>query len=255
MGNFLNVVADRLSAGRSIISSLSYCPNCRRRIASRDLVPVLSYIWLKGRCRYCRTVIPVRFLIVDLCTGALFAFLYWHYGISWELAIVVVYCCLFVILIVTDLEHGILPNTIVYSGMIIALVFAGLGYLLGFEPSFSADTVPRLTKLWIANAAIGGGVGFVILFIIALIFRGGMGWGDVKLAGFIGFAAGFPLILIAIFLAVFGGGIVAGILLLLKVKRRKETIPFGPFLALAAMATLLWGKDLLYWYLKGSHFL
>ena len=217
-------------------------------------MPVFSYIWLKGRCRYCKVIIPIRSFIVELCTGILFAFLYWHYGLTWELAIVIIYCCLLIVLIVTDLEGGILPNRIVYSGVVLALVFAGLGSFLGFEPSFIANVFLVLTRLWIVNAAIGGVAGFVILFIIALIFRGGMGWGDVKLAGFIGLAVGFPLILIAIFLAVVGGGLVAMILLLLTIKRRKEAIPFGPFLALAAMITLLWGNDLLHWYLSASIF-
>jgi leader peptidase (prepilin peptidase)/N-methyltransferase len=254
VGSFLNVVADRLPAGQSIISPPSHCPNCQRRIVFKDLVPVFSYILLKGRCRYCGSAIPVRSLIVELGTGFLFAFLYWHYGLSWELAIVIVYSCLFIVLIVTDLEHGVLPNKIVYPGMIIALVFAGLGTIPGFEPSFIANSILRFSELWIVNAAIGGGVGFVILFIIAIIFRGGMGWGDVKLAGLMGLAAGFPLILVAIFLAVVTGGLVAIILLLLKVKRRKDAIPFGPFLAVAAMATLFWGNDLLHWYLNTSIF-
>lgn len=254
VGSFLNVVADRLSAGQSIISPPSHCPVCQRRIASRDLIPVFSYLWLKGRCRYCGATIPVRSLIVELCTGILFAFLYWHYGIGWELAIVIVYCCLFIILIVMDLEQGILPNKIVYPGMVIALIVTGLGSILGFEPSFTAGAIPRLFKLWIVNAAIGGAAGFIIFFVIALVFRGGMGWGDVKLGAFIGLVAGFPLIFVAIFLAVVSGGLVAMILLLSKTKRRKEAIPFGPFLALAAMATLFWGNDLLHWYLRASIF-
>ena len=254
VGSFLNVVADRVPAGQSIISPPSHCPNCQRRIASRDLIPIFSYIWLKGRCRYCRFVIPIRSFLVELLTGILFAFLYWHYGLSWDLAIVIVFCCLFIILIVTDLETGILPNKIVYPGMILAFVFAGLGSIFRFMPSFIADVFPLFAGLWIANAAIGGVAGFVILLVIALIFRGGMGWGDVKLAGLIGLSVGFPLILVAIFLAVVTGGLAAIILLLLKIRRRKEAIPFGPFLALAAMLTLFWGSDLLYWYLKVSIF-
>lgn len=256
IGSFLNIIVDRLSVGRPIFSSLlfRYCPNCRRRKAFRDLVPVLSYLWLRGRCHYCGNIIPIRSFIVELCTGFLLILVYWYYGVSWELGMVIFYCCFFVVLIVTDLEYGILPNSIIYSGMIIAIVFAGLTSIFGFEPSFLANQLPSFTKLNIVYAAIGGSVGFVIFFIIALIFRGGMGLGDVKFAGFIGLAVGFPLILVAIFLALMSGGIMAGVLLLLKRKSRKETIPFGPFLALAAMATLFWGNDLIHWYLKASIF-
>lgn len=252
VGSFLNVVADRVPAGKSIISPPSHCPNCQRRIESRYLIPIASYLWLKGRCRYCGAAIPIRSLVVELVTGLLFAFFNWRYGMNYELLLIIIYCCLFIILIITDLEQGILPDKIVFPGMIMALLMAGLGTIFGFEPVFIKEAIPRLHKLWITNAAIGGAVGFFILFIIALIFRGGMGWGDVKLAGLIGLAAGFPLVLVAIFLAVVSGGLVAIILLLLKIKRRKEPVPFGPFLAVAAMATLLWGSDLLRWYLEAS---
>ena len=103
--------------------------------------------------------------------------------------------------------------------------------------------------LWIVDAAIGGGIGFGLLLIVALISRGGMGGGGVKLAGLIGLVTGFPLVFVAMFLGVVSGGLVAGVLLVTKVKKRKETIPFGPFLALAAVATLFWGNSLLGWYL------
>jgi len=146
------------------------------------------------------------------------------------------YCCLFLVLLVIDLEHGILPNRIVYPGMVIALIMAVVA-----EPG-------------IKNAAIGGGIGLGLLLIPALVYRGGMGWGDVKLAGLVGLVTGFPLVFVAIFLAIISGGLIAGILLLLKLKRRKEAIAFGPFLSLAAMATLFWGNSLLGWYLGFLNF-
>lgn len=252
MGSFLNVVADRLPASQSIISPPSRCPGCHRRIASRDLIPIFSYLLLRGRCRYCDAVIPLRTLLVELVTAVLFALLFWYYGASWELAIVLVYCCIFIVLIVTDLERGILPNRIVYAGAAISLVIAVIGTVTGYEPSFISDTAGRIFKIWIADAALGGVAGFAVLFIIALIFRGGMGWGDVKLMGFIGIAVGFPLVFVALFLAVVCGGLIAIILVLAKVRGRKEAIPFGPFLALAAIATLIWGSGLLNWYLAAS---
>ncbi len=251
-GSFLNVVADRLISGQSLVNPPSHCPSCQRRIAYKDLIPIISFILLRGRCRNCGSSIPIRSVLVELFAAILFALLVWHYGITWELVIVLVYCCLFIALIIADIEKGILPNRLVYSGMIIALGISIIGTIFGYEPSFISDTNARLFRLWILEAALGGVAGFIILFIIALIFRGGMGWGDVKLAGFIGIATGYPLVFIAIFLAVVAGGLISVALVLAKIRGRKETIPFGPFLAVAAIATLVWGSQLLNWYLAAS---
>ena len=244
IGSFLNVVADRLPTDKSIISPPSHCPACQHRLLTKDLVPIFSYLWLKGHCRYCGATIPMRSLMVELGIGILFAFLYWHYGLGWELVIAVFYCCLFVALLITDLEHTILPSKIVYPGIGAALIAATLGSIFGFEPSVVANSG---FELWIVDAAIGGGIGFGFLLIVALISRGGMGGGDVKLAGLVGLVTGYPLVFIAMFLAIVSGGLVAAVLLLFKLKSRKDIIPFGPFLCLAAMATLFWGSDLLRW--------
>jgi leader peptidase (prepilin peptidase)/N-methyltransferase len=244
IGSFMNVVADRLPAGKSVVSPPSHCSECKYEIPATDNIPIFSYLWLRGRCRNCGATIPQRLFWVELGTAILFAFLYWHYGLNWELALVAFYCCLFISLLLIDLEHGILPNKIVYPGMIIVLAIAALGSIFGFEPS---DIVGRGFRLWIADAAIGGSIGFVLLLIPALLYRGGMGWGDIKLAALIGFVTGFPLILLAMFLAIVSGGLTAAILLLAKLKSRKDAIPFGPFLSLATMATLFWGNHLLNW--------
>ncbi len=236
VGSFINVVADRLPEGKSIISPPSRCPGCQHRLSTRDLFPILSYLLLKSRCRYCGITIPMRLFWVELGMAALFAFLYWHYGISWNLVIVALYCCLFIVLLVIDLEHNILPNKIVFPGMVAALIVAVV-----------AEFVPPVAQPGLKNAAIGGAIGFGLLLLPALISRGGMGWGDVKLAGLIGLVIGFPLIFLAMFLAIISGGLTAAILLLLKIKSRKDMIPFGPFLSLAALATLFWGNDLLNW--------
>jgi leader peptidase (prepilin peptidase)/N-methyltransferase len=253
VGSFLNVVADRLPAGRSIVSPPSCCPGCQRRIAKRDLIPVFSFLWLKGHCRYCQAAVPVRSFIIELFTGGLFAFLGWYSGISYEMLILIVYSCFFIVLAITDLEQGILPDKIVYAGMIAAFIVAIAVSIAGFEPSY-AGGVLKFSGLWLLNAVIGGAAGFIILLLVALISRGGMGGGDIQLAGFIGLATGFPLILVAIFLAVITGGLVSIFLLLFKIKRRNETIPFGPFLTLAALITLLWGNALLGWYLEAGKF-
>ena len=244
VGSFINVIADRLPAGKSIISPPSHCSECQYKIPARDNIPIFSYLWLRGHCHNCGTTIPIRLLWVELGTAALFAFLHWHYGLSWELALITFYCCMFIVLLLIDLEHNILPNKIVYPGMVIALIIAGIGSIFGFEPGYTAD---RGFRLWIVDVAVGGSIGFVLLLLPAILYQGGMGWGDVKLAALIGLVTGFPLVLLAMFLAIVSGGLIAGILLLLKVKSRKDAIPFGPFLSLATMITLFWGNNFLNW--------
>jgi len=176
---------------------------------------------------------------VELATGLIFALLYWHYGLSPALGIMIFYACLFIIIFVIDLEHGLILNKVVYPSLVVAL-------LLALLPR------PWLTQ-WIvtgiANAAIGGAIGFALFLLIAIVSRGGMGWGDVKLAALIGLAAGFPLVFLAIIMAAILGGIVAVAMVIAKKKQRRQTIPFGPFLAVAAMITLLWGSNILTWYL------
>ena len=232
VGSFLNVVIDRLPQGQSLLIPPSHCDTCGHRLAAYDLIPVFSYIILHGRCRYCGNPVPHRILWVELATGLLFAFFWWNYGLSARLGIICAYSCLFIVIFAIDLERGLILNKLVYPAIPITL---GLVFLR-----------PELT---IVNSLIGGGIGFILLLLPAVISRGGMGWGDVKMGALIGLATGFPLILVNLFIAVIVGGITAGVLLLLRVKKRKETIPFGPFLSAATIVTLLWGNAIWEWYL------
>ena len=232
IGSFLNVCIDRLPEGQSLLRPASHCPACQRRLAAKDLIPVLSYLWLRGRCRYCRAPIPQRLLWVELGTGLMFAFLWWWYGLTPELGIMSFYFCLLTLILVVDLERGLILNKVVYPATAIALIIAV------FTPN------PGIIK-----ALIGGGLGLGIMLLLALLYRGGIGWGDVKMAGLLGVMVGFPSVLVALLLAVVGGGLVAAILLAFKVRGKKEAIAFGPFLSLATMLTLIWGQDLITWYL------
>jgi leader peptidase (prepilin peptidase)/N-methyltransferase len=182
---------------------------------------------------------------VELATGLIFALLYWHYGLSVELGVMAFYACLFIIIFVIDLEHGLILNKVVYLSMVVALLLALLPQSWLTQEIWLTQTI----KPGIASAALGGGIGFGIFLLIALISRGGMGWGDVKLAALIGLATGFPLVFVAIIMAAILGGIVAVALVIAKRRKRRETIPFGPFLALTTMVTLLWGSNILSWYL------
>lgn len=240
VGSFLNVCIDRFPRDESILNPPSHCEVCHHNLAAKDLIPLFSYLFLRGRCRYCRTPLPKRLPLVELATGVILALLCASYGLSLGFGILSFYACLFIVVFVTDLEQGVIPNKVIYLGMAAALLFAF------FLPQ------PWLEQWWfegIANFAFGGGIGFGLLFLLAIISRGGMGWGDVKLAALIGLATGFPLVLFALIIGAIMGGLIGMFLLATKKKRRKEMIPFGPFLSLAAFITLLWGSNILSWWL------
>jgi prepilin signal peptidase PulO-like enzyme (type II secretory pathway) len=239
VGSFLNVCIDRLPQNKSIAYPPSHCEACQHKLAAKDLIPIFSYIRLRGRCRYCQASIPRRILWVELATAVIFALLCWHYGLSAELGVMIFYASLFIIIFVIDLEHSLILNKVVYPGMVAALLLALYPW-----PWFSESIGMR-----VAYAALGGAAGFAVFLLIALVSRGGMGWGDVKLAALMGLATGFPLVFLAIIMAAILGGIVAVALMIAKKRTRRQTIPFGPFLALAAMVTLLWGSNILNWYL------
>jgi leader peptidase (prepilin peptidase)/N-methyltransferase len=231
IASFLNVCIDRLPENQSLILPASHCSSCNRRLSVKDLIPVFSYLWLRGRCRYCRASIPRRILWVEISTGALFALLYWYYGLTAELAVTIFFSSLLIVIGVIDLERGLILNKLVYPGISIALL------------------VSIFLPPHIKNAAIGGGIGFGLFILIVLVSRGGMGWGDVKLATLLGVVTGYPLVFIALLLAIISGGLTAIVLLLLKIRKRKEPIPFGPFLSLSTIVTLLWGNAIFDWYL------
>ena len=242
VGSFLNVCIDRLPAGQSIIRPPSHCSACNHKLNALDLIPIFSYIWLKGRCRYCQAHIPLRLPLVEATTALLFALFYWNYGLSIGLAVLIIYTSMLIAIFVIDLEHLLVLNKIVYPGMVLALVF-----------SFFWPGVRTFSIFWpgigIESALLGGIVGLAIQAVPYFIYRQGMGMGDVKLGALVGLMTGFPFVLIAILLSWIIGGVVAGILLALKIKGRKDPIPAAIFLTVTALVTLIWGQAIWKWYL------
>ena len=253
VGSFLNVCIDRLPAGKSLVRPSSRCDACQHSLSPKDLIPVVSYLWLKGHCRYCRIRIPLRSLLVELAVGLIFAFTYRYFGISIELFIVLFYCSLFILIIIIDLEHQLILNKVIFPASLVTLAILvidsfipGWGLLANLKGFWSESGILSVSIL---SGIIGGTTGFVFLLIPMLIYSKGMGAGDVKLAGLIGLVTSFPLVFIAMFIGVFSGGLVAIMLLLLKIRGRKDAIPYGVFLGLGAIITLFWGRDILDWYL------
>lgn len=232
VGSFLNVCIDRLPAGRSLFRPASHCEACGHPLHPQDLVPVLSYLWLRGRCRYCRAPVPLRLPLVEAGTAGLFALLAHRFqGINLQFLVAAYYASLFLVIAIIDLDHGLILNKLVYPALALALPLSLI----------QQDNSPL-------SAIIGAGIGLA-LALVPLLFPGGMGWGDVKMSALMGLALGFPQTLVALGLAVSAGGAVAALLLVARIKGRREAIPFGPFLSLGAVAALLWGQRLLGWYL------
>ena len=244
MGSFLNVCIDRLPRGQSIINPPSHCSACNHKLGIMDLIPLFSYLWLRGRCRYCRSPIPVRLPVVEGITGLLFTFLYWKFGLGLELGISLVYACLLIVIFVIDLENQLVLNIVVYPGMALAFAFSffwpGLE-VIGWLPGQALGRV--------ASSLAGGVFGLVAMALPFVLYRRGMGMGDIKLGALIGLMTGYPLVFVAVLLSWIGGGLVGATLLAFKIRKRSDPIPFAPFMVTSTIVTLLWGQAIWQWYL------
>ena len=233
VGSFLNVVIDRVPQKQSLLNPPSHCPHCQQPLKFYDLIPVVSYLILRARCRYCQAKIPVRILLVELATGLLFLFAWLKFGPDWYAVVISIYSALLICITVIDLEHQIIPNLLVYPAI-------GLSILM--VPLFHLDN-------W-TGYLLGGVIGFGVLYLIGNLAPGAMGLGDVKLAVFLGMMTGFPGVVIAFFLAFVIGGLVAGTLLAIKKIGRKDPIAFGPFLALGGYLALIYGEMITAWWIR-----
>ena len=185
--------------------------------------------------------------LVEISSGVVFFLSFWRFGLSAEFVITAVYSCLFLVIIFIDWEHQLILNRVTYPAAVVVLIVLSIDSLLP-EPGIlsNLDFVPELSVL---SGIIGGAIGFIFFLIVLLISPKGMGMGDIKLAGLIGLITGFPLVIVALLIGIFIGGIVAIILLAFRIKGRKDAIPYGTFLALGPIAVLLWGKEIFNWYL------
>lgn len=245
VGSFLNVCIDRLPRGQSIIHPRSHCLACNRELGTLDLLPIFSYLWLRGRCRYCRAGIPLRLPIVEGVTGLFFALLYWRFGLGLELFISLIYISLLTAIFVIDLENYLVLDKITYPAMVLATAFSFFWPELEGISMISGEILSKLV-----SSLAGGAIGLAAMALpYILTRRRGMGFGDVKLGALVGLMTGYPLVFVAILLSWIGGGLVAAILLVLKVKTLKDQIPSATFLVISAMVTLLWGKAIWQWYL------
>jgi len=195
------------------------------------LIPILSFILLKGKCRYCGGKVSLRYPAAELFTGIVFLFIYLKVGFERELVPYLFMCCVLIAAAFTDLESMIIHDSLI--------LFALMG---GILLNFLFGTAGLKEML------LGSVAGGLPLLAVALMSKGGMGGGDIKLASVMGIFLGWKLVLAALFISFFIGGMVGMLLLLLGIKRRKDCIPFGPFLALGGILSILFGRELIHFY-------
>jgi leader peptidase (prepilin peptidase)/N-methyltransferase len=227
VGSFLNVVIHRMPLGESLIRPRSRCPECQAQLRPLDNVPVVSWLALRGRCRGCGARISSRYPLVELGTAAAFVGVALARGVDSGLVLELPFAAVLVAVAAIDLEHRIVPNRIVVPAAVFALAASAL---------LHADDLP---KLLIAGAAAFGG-----LLVAALAYPGGMGMGDVKLAGVMGLYLGAAVA--PALLAAFAVGAVAGLAIMARegAEARKRAVPFAPFLAVGGMLGLIAGPEL-----------
>lgn len=236
IGSFLNVCIYRLPRGESIVWPGSHCPSCTYPIEWYDNIPLLSYLWLGGRCRACRAPISIRYPLVEAINALGYLTILSSFGPNWTTAL---YAMLFSALVVvtgTDLTHKMIPNVITIPGMVIGLLGAATVLPVGL-----IDSVLGLT--------MGGGILWLLAWLSPYLFgKEGMGGGDVKLLAMIGAFLGWKPALLTIMIGSLAGSVIGISLIALRILKRDDYIPFGPFLVLGALLSMFFSQPLLDWY-------
>ncbi len=229
-GSFTNVIIARMPVGESIIFPPSHCPSCHKRLSAVDLVPVLSWLFLRGHCRYCQERISIRYPLVEILCALLFIGVYLRWGLSVTTLSGFIFSVILLAAAFIDIDHWIIPDRLTYPGIVIGLMLSF--WTLGFLPALYG------------TLAFGG-----LMLVIALVSNGGMGGGDIKMAAAIGAFTGIKgaavtLLLASLLGAIFGLGV-----MLINKTGRKTPIKFGPFLALSAYIAYLFADAIFLWYL------
>lgn len=233
IGSFLNVCIYRIPKEESVAYPPSHCFSCNATLRPIDLIPVFSFILTKGKCRYCSEKISIQYPIVEILNGLLYLILYMKFSLS---ILFIRYAILSSILIVAsfiDYKYKIIPDEI---NLFAFICFIMLNIVYNYNSNF-------------LNGIIGLIIGGGLFLLIAVISKGAMGGGDVKLMGVIGLSVGWKYILLITLLSFVIGAIISILLLILRIKSRKDYIAFGPFIAVSAVITLLFGSEIINWYI------
>ena len=250
VGSFLNVCIHRMPLGESIVWPSSHCPGCKKRIPAYDNIPFISYLVLKGKCRFCKQKISIRYLIVELLTAILFVMLFNRYGLSYDFFFYIVLTGALIVATFVDIKHRIIPDEISIGGMI-------LGFLLVAVKGFHLRPLGLSLQPMVNSALgiiIGGGIIYLTGFLFDLVYfkllkkppiqgeTESMGGGDVKLLAMIGAFLGWQRALVTFIIAPVFGAIIGLINLFIK---KDHTIPYGPFLSLGAILSIFYADKII----------
>ncbi|WP_175615026.1 prepilin peptidase [Piscibacillus halophilus] len=232
LGSFYNVVGLRVPLKKSIVSPPSHCPDCKKQLRAYELIPFISYVFQKGKCRHCHTRISWTYPFFEVLTAGLFILAFFHIGFQLELLMAWIFVSLLIIITITDVHYQLIPNRIL---LFFLILIVPLRLMIQTDPWY--------------DAFLGGIVGFGLLFLIALLSKGGMGGGDIKLFGVIGLVLGLQGTLITLFLATLLGAFIGCILMLFGKVKKGVPFAFGPFIAAAAIITYFYQDGLIEWYM------
>lgn len=246
IGSFLNVCIFRIPLEKSIVWPRSFCPNCQHMIAWYDNVPVLSYLFLRGRCRSCQVRISPRYPLVELLTGVLFVAVYNQHGLAWPALVFWIMTAGLIVGTFVDFDHMIIPDRISMGGMVFGVVASALLPELHHLESAGAAITRSMVSL-----AFGSGILWVVAIVGKWVFKkDAMGFGDVKLLGAIGALIGIPGVVYTILISSLAGTLVGVTLILIGGRKWQSRIPYGPYLAAGAVSWVLGGDQLWAWYIR-----
>ena len=234
LGSFFNVCIYRIPKEQSISYPPSHCTNCQNKIKWYDLIPVLSYVILGGKCRHCKEKISIRYPVIELLTAFLFLAIYIKYGLSLLTLKYIILASFLIIIGMIDFD-----TTDVYDITTIPAIVLGIIFVL-------YAVIQKMDWQFLVLGGLVGG-GFIALIIL---LTKGMGWGDAEICLFCGLFLGLKLTVLMLFLSMLLGGVIGIILIILKIKGRKDYIPFGPFIAMATMITILYGQNIIDFYIR-----
>jgi len=245
VGSFLNVCIYRIPRNLSIIIPLSRCPSCNSPLKPWDNIPLLSYLFLGGRCRACKARISSRYPLVEFMNALFYVVVLWRFGFGWHTLIYFAFCSALIVITFIDLDFQMIPDRITLPGIPIGILLGGFILI---------DPFMRHLPLGITSSFLGALIGFGFYYLVAkvgtrIFKKEAMGGGDIKMMAMVGGVLGWKGVILTTFLGSLSGAIIGIILILCKGREWGSKIPFGPYLAVGSIITLFYGQEILSCYL------